>query len=459
MSPLGSPKFLLFLTLTLFAGQVVLGCVTTSLALVAESFYILSVSICLYVTLYSNKLAKQLPHSSHFTYGWKRVELLGTLVNGVLLLALNFGLFLDALRRCFEIPEIELPGLIFAAGLASLIINLLELVVSRESTLIHLYNVVRENSKYLEASSAPFAPHHETGAGFCSALETGGCSYDETAQLFLPQFHSSDEPLSLASGACMNSQPNCRKGQFYHFVSATFGSTVLLIASGIAWATGTKWGFIADTVGGLVIATFHSSTFIPLVRKASYVFMQGSPNAIPFDLIRSGINKIPGVLSVQEFHLWQLQDATTAASIRVKVINATSYSIVERNVQEILERYGIHSFTIEPEFVNSYRDVLARTANQEKVEIPRPASVDDLTVLGIKQYHSMSGNDGYERPAVRIPAPMVKTKFGRDSIINYYQRQQQHRLDQPHLYPYYHDYRKLTIVGSPQPQRTNSSFF
>ncbi|KAK9760172.1 Zinc resistance conferring protein [Basidiobolus ranarum] len=369
MSRTGCIQLLFILTLTFFAGQVVLGCISGSLALVAESFHSLSVSICLYVTLYSSKLAEKNAHSSQFTYGWQRAEILGTLLNGILLIALSFAIVINAIQRCFHFKEMEFPQIVFATGGLSLLINIITVLLFRESTFLYLKNILRDKSHLSSSPTSSFTSHNEPRIHFSSPFDSiDRCHYDETAPLFLPQFNRQKLPNSLTTDSCVDRIHFGKRNltwYSYHLASSTFGSVVLLISSGIAWGTASTWGFLADLIGGLIIASVLFTTSIPLVIKAASILMQGLPNAIPFDLIRDCINEIPGILSVHEFHLWQLRDATTAASIRVKVVNATSYSPIERKVQEILQSYGIHSFTVEPEFMNSYRDVLTRTTKEK----------------------------------------------------------------------------------------------
>ncbi|KAK9761937.1 Zinc resistance conferring protein, variant 2 [Basidiobolus ranarum] len=358
MSRTGCLQVLFIFTLIFFSGQVLLGCASGSLALVAESFHSLSVSICLYVTLYSSKLAEQNEHSSQYTYGWQRAEILGTLLNGIILTALSFAVVLNVIQRCFHSKEMEIPQLVFATGALSLLVNIVTMLLFRESTYLYLRRILRDKSHSSIAPTAFSSPNQPS------------CQFDETAPLLLPQFDRSKQSTSFTTGNSMDQTSYGKRDLMwysYHLLSSTFGSVVLLITSGITWSTLSQWRFLADLIGGLVIALVHLVASIPLVIKAARMLMQGLPNAIPFDLIRDSINEIPGILAVQEFHLWQPGDATTAASIRVKVVNATSYSPIERKIQEILQSYGIHSFTVEPEFMNSYRDVLARTT-KEKVD-------------------------------------------------------------------------------------------
>lgn len=104
-----SPRLLimLFLTLCLFVAEISVGYLTGSLALVADSFHMLSDVLALGVALYAIRLAKRTAATKSNTYGWQRAEILGALVNGVFLLALCFTIIIEAIQRFFEIQRKE----------------------------------------------------------------------------------------------------------------------------------------------------------------------------------------------------------------------------------------------------------------------------------------------------------------------------------------------------------------
>lgn len=87
--------------------------------------------------------------SDSMTYGWKRTEVIGGLINGTFLLALGLYIIMDAIPRFIE--PIKLPsGYLFmiVAG-AGLVINLIGTIVFAGN----IQNIARKNrtivSRYL----------------------------------------------------------------------------------------------------------------------------------------------------------------------------------------------------------------------------------------------------------------------------------------------------------------------
>ena len=82
--------------------ELVVGHITNSTALVADSFHMLSDVIALLIALVSVKLSPR--EWSRNTYGWARAEVVGALINSVFLLALCFSITVEAIQRFLVSP-------------------------------------------------------------------------------------------------------------------------------------------------------------------------------------------------------------------------------------------------------------------------------------------------------------------------------------------------------------------
>jgi len=94
--------FVLFLSTLFFLLELIVGEMTGSVALVADSFHMISDVLALVISLYGIRFAKQSGPNKKSTYGWQRAEQLGVLVNGVFLLALIFTIIVEAIQRLFS---------------------------------------------------------------------------------------------------------------------------------------------------------------------------------------------------------------------------------------------------------------------------------------------------------------------------------------------------------------------
>lgn len=63
------------------------------------------------------------------------------------------------------------------------------------------------------------------------------------------------------------------------------------------------------------------------------------------------LEKVDGVLAVHEFHVWQLAGDRIIASAHIRCRNLSEYMKIAEKVKEFFHNEGIHSTTIQPEFV------------------------------------------------------------------------------------------------------------
>eukprot|EP00733_Pompholyxophrys_punicea_P002219 Pompholyxophrys_punicea_v1_NODE_1577_length_639_cov_2.294521.p1 type:complete len:152 gc:universal NODE_1577_length_639_cov_2.294521:468-13(-) len=136
---------MIVLTSIYFFIELIVGRLKESLALVADSFHMLSDVLALFVALYAINLKHSKNHSSNQTFGFERAEVLGAFANSVFLLALCFTIFLDAIARFFEVTglfffcpwlwlnvdpiEVKDPLQVLVVGSIGLLINLIGLCI------------------------------------------------------------------------------------------------------------------------------------------------------------------------------------------------------------------------------------------------------------------------------------------------------------------------------------------
>ena len=118
-----------FVTMTLLLGsfflvEVVVGYITNSMALIADSFHMLSDVASLIVGFLALQYSTIEAPREVYTYGYARAEVLGALVNAVFLVALCFSIFIEAMKRLVILEEIENPMLVLIVGAVGLVVNL-----------------------------------------------------------------------------------------------------------------------------------------------------------------------------------------------------------------------------------------------------------------------------------------------------------------------------------------------
>lgn len=122
-----------FLLGSFFLVEVIIGYITNSMALIADSFHMLSDVASLVVGYLALKYSTVDAPKDKYTYGYARAEVLGALVNAVFLVALCFSITIEALKRLVIIEPIEDPMLVLIVGLVGIFVNAIGLFLFHQA--------------------------------------------------------------------------------------------------------------------------------------------------------------------------------------------------------------------------------------------------------------------------------------------------------------------------------------
>lgn len=112
----------LALLVTFMAGEVVVGVIAHSLALISDAAHMLTDAFSIALALYAMGLAAR-PPQGEYTYGRGRAEILSAQLNGMALLLLSIYFVVEAIRRLISPPDVAGP-LVFGTALAGIAVNL-----------------------------------------------------------------------------------------------------------------------------------------------------------------------------------------------------------------------------------------------------------------------------------------------------------------------------------------------
>ncbi|XP_027790632.1 proton-coupled zinc antiporter SLC30A1 [Marmota flaviventris] len=118
---------MLLLTFMFMVLEVVVSRVTSSLAMLSDSFHMLSDVLALVVALVAERFARRTHATQKNTFGWIRAEVMGALVNAIFLTGLCFAILLEAIERFIEPHEMQQPLVVLGVGVAGLLVNVLGL--------------------------------------------------------------------------------------------------------------------------------------------------------------------------------------------------------------------------------------------------------------------------------------------------------------------------------------------
>ncbi|XP_068244142.1 proton-coupled zinc antiporter SLC30A1 isoform X2 [Palaemon carinicauda] len=335
------------MTASFFVVELLVGYITNSMALVADSFHMLSDVLALVIAFLSVKMSPK--KWSKNTFGWARAEVLGALVNSVFLMALCFSIFVESLNRLYEPEALHNPKLILIVGVTGLVVNLIGL------GLFHQHGHGHSHGGHSHDDGGHGHSHrHQNKIVTINALVA--TDDNENDERFTPSSLSNRENRGKKeSGA---SQMNMR-GVFLHILSDALGSVIVIISALVVWLTDWEYSKYIDPGLSLCLVTLIGISTWPLLKDSALILLQTVPTHIQVDGIQKQLLNVDGVLAVHEFHVWQLAGERIIASAHIRCRNLKDYMVLAEKIKKMFHEEGIHSTTIQPEFVEFEDDNLS----------------------------------------------------------------------------------------------------
>ncbi|CAI6341092.1 unnamed protein product [Periconia digitata] len=313
------------ISFTFFLAEIGVGFYTGSLALVADAFHYFNDLISFIIALIAvhKTESKDAPPES-LSYGWSRASLLGAFFNGVFLLALGLSIALQSIERFVSIEEVESPKLILIVGSIGLGLNII---------------------------SAVFLHEHDHGHGHGHSHGDHASEEAGTHTLSTPATHASHLHATSTTAAKGHMDLGIA-GVLIHVCGDVINNIGVMVSALIIWLTRSPHRYYADPAISLFIAIMIFCTAIPLTKRSGNILLQSAPPGVSLDHVKRDLESIPGVLSVHELHVWQLDQNKSVATAHVVVEELGGFMEKRKVVGECLHAYGIHSATLQPELVS-----------------------------------------------------------------------------------------------------------
>lgn len=146
---------------------------------------------------------------------------------------------------------------------------------------------------------------------------------------------------------------------FLHLLSDALGSLAVILTAILNLLLPTSSPILPyiDPIASLLITILITISTLPLIKSASRVLLQSSPLGVDMELLKREVENVEGVLGVHDFHVWQLSEVKWVASVHLLVDKSRGeekgFMGVAGDVKRVLHAYGIHSATVQPEFIKS----------------------------------------------------------------------------------------------------------
>ena len=173
-------------------------------------------------------------------------------------------------------------------------------------------------------------------------------------------------------------------GVILHVLANAMGSVIVIISACVMLFTGLD-AYVDQVLTLLMVCAIVVQTWHHMI-ESGMILIQAVPQHIQTESMRQKlIRQIDGVLDVHEFHVWQLAGDRLIASAHVSFDDMSDYMLINERVKEFFHNEGIHSTTIQAEFIEQETQNGPDSSAKCLLECPRNCSCIKMTCCGPQQ--------------------------------------------------------------------------
>ncbi|KAJ5860722.1 uncharacterized protein N7529_008032 [Penicillium soppii] len=357
-----------------FLAEISLGFYTHSIALIADAFHYLNDLVGFIIALVALKKSEQADSPKELSFGWQRAQLLGAFFNGVLLLGLGISIFLQSIERFIALQHVNNPKMMFIIGCIGLGLNIISVIFLHEHGHGHGHGpstVEVPDLQVVEQYQDSHAVHHDHKH---LHLDTPHCA--DSGGLSHSHGHGGHDHGDLGM-----------TGVMIHVIGDAINNLGVMAAGLIIWlAAPHPARYYADPGVSMFIAILIILSSLPLMRNAGLILLESAPTGVSMCDVKHDLEKIKGVISIHELHIWRLNQEKTLASVHVVVSedSVEDFIKIAKVINGCFHAYGIHSVTLQPELSDdgAEADVTQDSDKSSRCQVICGTLCEQLTCCG-----------------------------------------------------------------------------
>ncbi|KAF9951916.1 hypothetical protein BGZ72_006667 [Mortierella alpina] len=385
-------KIAIGLCSTFFVVELVGGLWSDSLALLSDSFHLLTDITSFIISLAAIYLSHRPPTATH-TFGYHRAEVLGALFSIFLIWALTFLLVVEAYNRVRHPIDVDGKTMSIIAGLGVFVNILLMFVLGG-----HHHHHGDDDHEHGHGHGHGHSHGHGHGHGHSH-------THPDHAPLQMDIDHDHDhEHGSALKPAAIHDHGH---HQHHHHVNLNITAATLHVLGDLLSSIGVLISslFITfypsltylDPICTFIFSILVIGTTISVFKRSVSILMERVPRNLNTDEIKEAICDIPGVLEVKTLHVWSLTigQAAMAGTIylqpEIHGVKQAS-AIVKRARRMVKTRYGIKQATIQVELYSHSQSRFDATLHRVESDQTTVITGSGIAACGSKTVVSASSS-------------------------------------------------------------------
>lgn len=141
------------------------------------------------------------------------------------------------------------------------------------------------------------------------------------------------------------------KSAMIHIAGDLLGSIATIVAGVAIYYTNMT---IIDPILSLIVSLIILGPTWTLIKKSIRILMEGVPQHVEFEKVGTAIDKVKGVKSVHDLHIWTMNSDNTSLSAHILIENMSEWDDVLKDIQLMLSKeFDIEHITLQPEVSNN----------------------------------------------------------------------------------------------------------
>jgi len=301
---------ILILTMGLSIAELVLAQVThsiTLLVLVHQNIYNVLTLLVSCITKFKGD-----DESLKNTFGWRRMEVVGSISSLVFLFSLCFGTIIEALQTLFHTSHLD--------------------------TMHHPFWIM-------------ILVTVNVATWLLSFLVIGGYSYHQGRAVTQRKPKKRNEYGKGDSQSCCSRF--MKKTRMADVMRDLFGCGFTFLTCSLVYYEVVTEQFSAylDPIISVVYIVILIWTCIPMVKASSYILLQTIPGNVEFSVLKKFLlQKFPGILALHEFHVWTFTPGKLVLTGHILYKDEVVFTEIHGQVETFFSSQGFSQVTIQPEF-------------------------------------------------------------------------------------------------------------
>lgn len=344
------------------------GYIAGSIAIFTDSAHLASDMLGFAISMCAITMG-QSKSTDHYSYGWHRAEVVGTLISISVIWVMTLWLLGEATKRFFEPPQVK-GKIMLVVAVMGLIFNLIQMKILHSGD--GHYHLGGEDCEGHEGHDHDHAhnhdhahDHHENAAKNSitnSSLKEplvgindehnheGGCDHDHDHDH--DHNHAHDRIAGEGDGNLVNTGNMNIDAAFLHVMGDMLMSVGVIIAAlVITWNP--NWWY-ADPICTYLFSVIVAVTTVPIIKNCVKIIMEGTPKNISLEMLTNDILNLDreNIIDVHDLHVWQIAQGRNTMSAHLK--SKKPMKTLAQVTDLVRRKYNLHHTTVQVEGVEDY---------------------------------------------------------------------------------------------------------